>query len=106
MTLELTRKERNTLYKLMNSLYRTGVEDERAAAAFYRRMSEKLRNIGLYIEADVLVTMAESEEIHKDILNEIIADIREKVIVSQFTKETTLKDDRTFVSMIGKLSKK
>lgn len=77
--------------RIAKKLYRDGVQDERKAAFFYRRMSKELRDSGLHSEADALVVMAESEEVHKDILNEIIADIKEKVILSQFQIEVTYK---------------
>ena len=102
MMLKLTRKERNRLSHIANKLYRDGVKDEHKAAAFYKRIAEELRKVGLYMEADALAVMAESEELHKSILNEIIADINEKVIVSQFKKETTLKGERPFIGRLGK----
>lgn len=104
--LELTRRERTKLSRIADKLYRDGVGDEHKAAALYRRLSKELRNAGLYMQADALDLMAGSAEVSKDILNEIIEDIREQVIVSQFKKETTLKGDRPFVSMVGRLSKR
>lgn len=104
--LELTRRERNKLSRIADKLYRDGVEDEHRTAALYRRLSKELRVVGLYMQADALDLMAGNTEVSKDILNEIIKDIREQVIVSQFTKETTLKGDRPFVSMTGRLSKR
>lgn len=90
MMLKLTKKERNRFKRIADKLYRNGVEDEHKAVVFYRRMSKELREAGLYTEADALEIIADSEEIHKSVLNEIIKDIEEKIILSQFKKETVL----------------
>ena len=103
MMLKLTKKERNRFKRIADKLYRNGVEDEHKAVVFYRRMSKELREAGLYTEADALEIIADSEEVHKDILNEIIKDIEEKIIVSQFKKETTL-DKPRFTLMGSKRS--
>jgi len=100
--LKLTKRKRNGLTRLANMLYRDAVSDEHKAAVFYRRIAEILRNDGFYTQADALILIAEGEEIHKDILNEIIADIREQVIVSQFKKETTLKGESSLMSRLKK----
>lgn len=103
MTLELTKRERTKLSRIANKLYRDGVSDEHKAIAFYKRVSGELERIGLHKEADYIRRMIKSKELHKDILNEIIQDINEKVIVSQFKGEVTLKGDRPF---IGRLSRR
>ncbi len=90
---ELTKRKRDRLTRIANKLYRDGVSDEHKAIAFYKRISTELEKIGLHQEADYIRRMIESKELHKDILNEIIEDINEKVIVSSFKKETTLKGD-------------
>lgn len=92
--LKLTKRKRNFLTRLADKLYRDNVEDERKAAVSYRRMAWILRGEGFYTQAEALESIAESEDLHKEILNEIIQDIREQVIVSQFKKETTVKGER------------
>ena len=91
--LNLTKKQRDRLTRIAKKLYRDGVSDEHKAIAFYKRISGELEKIGLHKEADYIRRMIKSKELHKDILNEIIEDINEKVILSSFKKETTLKGD-------------
>lgn len=93
MTQKLTKKERDKLARIANKLYRNGLGDEHKAMTFYRRMVVELRKVGFYTEADALDLMAEGAETTKELLSEIIQDIREKVVVSSFKKETTLKGD-------------
>lgn len=102
MIQKLTKRERNRLIRIAKKLYRDGVSDEHKAIAFYKRISNELEKIGLHKEADYIRRMIESKELHKDILNEIIQDINEKVIVSSFKKETTLKGNRSLIGRLGK----
>ncbi len=102
MTLRLTKRERTKLTRIVNKLYREGVEDEHKAAAFYGRMAEELHKVRLYKESIYLANIAESEKLHKDILNEIIQDIKEKIIMSQFKKEITLKGNKSLIGKLGK----
>lgn len=94
--LKLTKRQRNRLHSLAKRLYSEGVDDEHKSIAFYKRMAEELRVLNLRDEAKVLDSIIESEEIHKKLLNEIVEDLKEKVILSQFKKETTLKGNKSF----------
>ena len=103
---KLTRigKERRKLTRIARELYNKGVVDERKSAALYRRISKELREAGFNIQASALELLVETEELHKDILNEIIGDINEQIIMSIYKKSTTLSADShlTFLARKGK----
>jgi len=102
----MNKRSRNRLSRIANTLYRDGVADEHKAVAFYKRMTKELRDIGFNKEADALELIAKSEEAHKDILNEIILNIKEKILLSQFKKETVLKGEPRKFVLMGRRNKR
>lgn len=85
MTLKLTREQRK-VKRLIDKLWRDGVKDEHNAVAFYRTIAKEFRDLGYSKEAKILDTIMEHEQIHKDILNEMIKDLEREVIWKKYLK--------------------
>ena len=83
MTLRATNKVR----RLINTLWRDGVSDEHKAVAFYRNRAKEFRALGMTAQADVLEMISQHEQIHKDILNEMIDNLNREIILKEYLEK-------------------
>ena len=82
---KLTRDQRR-VKRIMNKLQKEGVPDEHKAVAFYRKRAKEFEAAGYYEEAEIMKTISEHEQIHKDLLNEMILNLERKVIWKDYLK--------------------
>jgi len=81
MTQRLTKRR---VKVLIDTLWRDGVSDEQKAVAFYRNRAKELRELGFVSQADVLDTISQHEQIHKDILNDLIDSLNREVLLKEY----------------------
>ena len=72
---------------MMNLLYKEGVERARRSVTFYRKRASEFQDTGYSDEAGVLKLLMDSSEIHQDILNEMIDNLRVKVLWKEYLEK-------------------
>lgn len=85
MTLRLTREQRR-IKRIMDKLEKEGVKYEHQSVAFYRKRAKEFEGAGYHEEAAIMKTISDHEQIHKDILNNLILDLQRKVIWKEYLK--------------------
>ncbi len=86
MTLRLTREQRR-VQRIIDKLKKEGVPDEHKGIAWYRNRARDFEAVGYYEEAEIMKLIQYTEQQHKDILNEMILNLKEKVIWKEYLKE-------------------
>jgi len=86
MIQRLTREQRR-IKRIMDKLEKKAIKDEHEAVAFYRNRAKEFRNAGYYEEAEIMDTISKHEQIHKDIINEMLLDLQRKVIWKKYLEE-------------------
>ena len=86
MIQRLTREQRR-IKRIMDKLKKEAIEDEHKAVAFYRSRAKEFRDAGYYEEAEIMNAISEHEQIHKDIINEMLLNLERKVIWKKYLAE-------------------
>jgi len=104
MTPRLTKKQEK-MKRLSSKLWRDCIPDEMKAAATYRRIAKELEELELHDEAKTLRILVESEEAHKDILNNIINLLNQRVQIEEIEKmrrpEEAIEISRKYAGITG-----
>ena len=80
--LKLNPKQRK-MVKLANELWKKAVTDEKRTADYYRRVQKKLEDLEFSDLAEAVGLIIDSEMTHKDIFNDIIYFLKDRVILER-----------------------